>query len=65
MDSWLGGKCHPSNAGGSHTAAGRSLGIPYALENTAVGFGVSPNVNLEELARELGAMEPWETLERE
>jgi hypothetical protein len=29
-----------------------------------VGKQVTPKVNLEELARELGAMEPWETLER-
>jgi hypothetical protein len=28
------------------------------------GFGVAPKVNLEELARELGCMEPWETLEK-
>jgi hypothetical protein len=27
--------------------------------------GLTPKVNLEELARELGAMEPWETVERE
>jgi hypothetical protein len=27
--------------------------------------GLTPKVNLEELPRELGAMEPWETVERE
>jgi hypothetical protein len=29
-----------------------------------VGLGLTPKVNLEELARELGCMEPWEALEK-
>jgi hypothetical protein len=47
--------------GSANTVAGPSLGIRYA---TAVGLGLTPKVNLEELARELGCMEPWEALEK-
>jgi hypothetical protein len=50
---------------------GRSLRIARESQRSklgkyflVVGKQVTPKVNLEELARELGAMEPWETLER-
>ena len=50
---------------------GRSLRIAREAQRPklgkyffVVGKQVTPKVNLEELARELACMEPWETLER-
>jgi hypothetical protein len=50
---------------------GRSLRIAREAQRPklgkyflAQGKSVAPKVDLEELARELGAIEPWETLEQ-
>ena len=52
--------------------SGRSLRIARDAQRPklgkyflVVGKQVTPNVNLEELARELACMEPWETLPKE
>ena len=58
---------HPPQASGDRAQPAHSAGGPTAQLGKyflVVGKQVTPKVNLEELARELACMEPWETLER-
>jgi hypothetical protein len=49
-----------SRAPAAHSGQRPKLGKYFLVQ----GPQVRPKVNLEELARELGCMEPWETLEK-